>query len=84
MIYGVFAVRDVKTGYLSPTLDVNGDSAIRNFEHAVMRADSLFFTHPSDYSLYRIGDYDSDTGLITPAIPPVHLVDADALLRKGE
>lgn len=84
MIYGVFAIRDLKTGFLSPTLDQNGDSAIRNFEHAIMRADSLFFTHPSDYSLHRIGDFDTDTGLITPVIPPVHLVDASALLRKGE
>lgn len=82
MIYGIYAVRDVKTGFLSPTLDVNGDSAIRNFEHALMRADSLFFTHPSDYSLYRIGDYDTETGLITPAVPLIHLADADVLLRK--
>ena len=82
MTYGIYAVRDVKTGFLSPTLDVNGDSAIRNFEHAVHRADSLFYTHASDYSLYRIGDYDTDTGTIIPAVPVVHIVDADALLRK--
>lgn len=84
MVFGVFAIRDVKSGWLAPTVDQNGECAIRNFEHACMRADSLFFTHPGDYSLYRIGFYDTETGTLEPAIPPVHLVDASAFFKKGE
>lgn len=82
--YGMYAVRDVKTGFMAPTLDMNDEAAIRNFEHACMRADSLFFTHAADYSLYRIGTYFPEIGQIEVVEPPVHVVDASAFIKKGE
>lgn len=81
--YGMYAIRDVKTGFLAPTLDMNDEAAIRNFEHACMRADSLFFTHAADYSLYRIGTYIAETGEIEVIYPPAHVVDASSF-KKGE
>lgn len=67
MIYSVFAVRDFKTGFLTPTVDVNREAAVRNFEHAVLNSeDSLFFSHPEDYALFEIGQYDTDTGRLMP------------------
>lgn len=66
MIYGMYAIRDLKTGFLNISLEQNDNSAIRNFEHACMNSDSLFYTHGSDYSLYRIGTFDTDTGLVSP------------------
>lgn len=62
MIYGVYSIKDVKTGYLPPTYDVNDLSAMRNFEHACQNTDSLFFTHSKDYSLYKIAMFDTDNG----------------------
>ena len=74
MIYPVYAIRDFKTGFLSPTCDVNDEAAIRNFEHTVLNAtDSLFFSHPEDYALFRIGQYDSDKGSLVPESPVVEL-----------
>lgn len=69
MIYGVFSIRDLKTGFLSVTVDVSDASAKRGFEHATRKPDSLFFTHPSDYSLYRVGSFDTDTGVLTSIDP---------------
>ncbi len=66
MIYGVYAIRDLRTGYLSPTVDVNDSSALRNFRHAASRTESLFYTHPADYQLERIGSYDTDDGILVP------------------
>lgn len=83
MIYGVFSILDDKTGFLSPALDEHNESALRNFHHAAMNVDSLFYTHPSDYSLYRIGDFDTQSGLITACIPPVLIVRASQFV-KGE
>lgn len=84
MLLGVYAIRDAKSGFLAPTVDQNGDSAIRNFSHAVMTTnDSLFFTHASDFSLWHIADYETDSGCITPLVPPIHLVDADQI-KKGD
>lgn len=82
MLFGVYAIRDAKAGFLAPTLDQSGDSAIRNFEHAVMTTDSLFMTHPGDFSLWHIADYETDTGTLTPIIPPFQLCTADSL-KKG-
>lgn len=71
MIYNVYAIRDFKTGFLSPTLEQNDAAAARNFEHAVLQSEqTLFFTHPEDYALYRIGEFNTDDGsLSAPALP---------------
>lgn len=82
MIYNVFAVRDNKVGFLTPTIDVNKDSAIRNFRHAFMRDDTLFHTHAKDFDLFLIGSFDSDSGIITPVSPEFVFSGADFLLNK--
>lgn len=62
MIYGVYSIKDIKSGYLPPTYDMNDLCSQRNFEHACQNPDSLFFTHPSDYQLWKIGTFDTETG----------------------
>lgn len=64
MIYGIYVIRDIKTGYMGLTLDINDQSAMRNFEHAMSKEDSLMFSHPKDFSLYSLANYDSETGVI--------------------
>lgn len=80
----VFSIRDVKTGFLTPTVEVNASVAVRNFEHAVLRnEDSLFFSHPDDYSLFCLGDFDTDTGAILPSSPPVEVISASAIINAA-
>lgn len=62
MIYGVYSIKDLKSGYLPPTYDVNDGTAMRNFDHACQNPDSLFYTHGSDYQLFKLGTFDTDTG----------------------
>lgn len=69
MIYGLYSVRDTKTGFLPPQADQNNDSAIRNFMHACMQKDSLMYTHGTDFELYKIGEYDTESGIINPCNP---------------
>lgn len=76
MIYPMFSIRDVRTGFMSPTLDQNAQSAVRNFEHAVMQSSSLMNSHPKDYQLFKIADFDSETGKVTPCEIVEHIVDA--------
>lgn len=75
MIYPVFAIRDIHTGFMSPTVDQNEQSAIRNFEHAVMQTNTLFNSHPEHYSLCKIGTFDTESGKIEGCLP-VHIIDA--------
>ena len=81
MKYGMYCVKDLKTGYIPPTFDYNDESAIRNFEHACSKTESLFFTHPADYQLWCVGYFDSDTGVIEK--DSRFLVDAIQYQKEG-
>lgn len=81
MIYNVYAMRDVKTGFLTPTCELSDASAIRNFENAVVRdVASVLWTHSEDFMLYKIGEYDTDTGNIQGVLP-VQVSDAASVVR---
>lgn len=82
MIYGVYAIKDAKTSFMPCNVDYNDASAIRNFEHAVMAPDSLMRSHPADYTLYRLGSYNTETGLIVSEADPQQIADAAAIVRK--
>lgn len=79
MKFNVYAIRDVHTGFMSPTIDVSDQSAIRNFAHAVMQEHSLMHTHAPDYSLYRIGVFESESGVIE-SILPEHIFEAKEVI----
>lgn len=76
MIFSVYAIRDVKTGFLTPTFEVNDQVAVRNFSHAVMSGNTILDTFSKDYALYRIGRYDADRGLLLPEELPRLLLEA--------
>lgn len=83
MIYPVFAIRDFKTGFLSPVCEVNEASARRNFEAACMKSDSLFFSHPADYVLYEIGVYNADNGTLEPVTPVREVITAPQAIEAA-
>lgn len=82
MIYGLYAMRDVKTGFMSPVIEANDDAAVRNFTHTVRQSDGILFTFSQDFSLYRIGDFDSDSGRVAPLVPIVQLADGASVLKE--
>lgn len=85
MKFGVYCVRDVKAGFQTPATQINDAVAIRGFASAVVQSDSILFTHARDFALYKLADFDSDTGRITPLDLPVELMQAsDALMMKGD
>lgn len=81
MIYNLYSIKDAKSCYMPCTPDRNDACAVRNFEHAVRQPDSLLASHPNDYSLFRVGQFDDETGVVVPEAP-VLLCDASACLRK--
>lgn len=87
MIYGLYSIRDVKTGFMTPVMEANDDSAARNFYHAVQNSDGILFTFAQDFTLYKVAEFDSATGEIIPVSPIAHVADgsaAAAAFRKGE
>lgn len=65
MLLGVYAMRDVHTGYMTPTVEQNDAVAVRNFSHAV-QSGGVLTTHAADFALCRIGSYDTDAGTLIP------------------
>ena len=81
MKFGVYSIEDIKTGFMTPTIDQNDNSAVRNFSSAIMQSDGILFTHAEDFRLFKIGEFDTDTGSILAVAPLVHLVDGSDVLR---
>lgn len=84
MTYGMYCMEDIKTGFCTPTVDANDASAIRNFASAVMQSQGVLFTHAEDFRLWHIADFDSESGVVTPLSPIVHLSDGSAVLKGGK
>lgn len=66
MTYGIYAIKDLKSGYLAPMTDLNDATAMRNFQNALCKKDEVMYTHGTDFELYKIGEYETDSGQITP------------------
>lgn len=82
MKYGIYSIRDAAAGvFTAPTIDLTDESAIRAFSQAVNNVGSMMNFLPSDFSLYRIGTLDLESGQINGINPPSMLVCGDRLLK---
>ncbi len=82
MKYGVYSIRDARTGFLPPTVDINDSSAMRNFAHACMQKESLLFSHIEDYALYKVADFFTDSGTFSEGQLPELIMDGSSIQRK--
>lgn len=64
MLYGVYVVRDIKSTFMTPTVDINDNVAVRNFAHAIQTSGTVISSHKEDFELYKVGIYDNETGFI--------------------
>lgn len=82
MILGMYSIYDKKVGYMIPSFQQNDKLAIRNFEIDITSPEAKAINiHPEDFNLQKIGEYDTDTGVVTPCKIEV-LVDAGTFIRK--
>lgn len=82
MKYGIYSIHDAAAHvFTAPTIDLTDESAIRGFSEAVNKSSSLMNFVPSDFSLYRIGTLDVESGKIEPFSPPTMLVSGDRLVK---
>lgn len=78
MMQGIYVVKDEKVGFLQVMQDTNDATAIRNFEFAVTKADSMFAANKADFRLYKLGTFDTLTAEIILEPTPTLLVSADS------
>ena len=87
MKFGMYCVRDAATGFMTPTLDQNDAAALRNFSMACDSSESSFRSLMSwksdDFTLFKIADFDSETGQLTPIVPPSLIASGYSIRQKG-
>lgn len=83
MIHQIFSVRDnVADAFLQPFFSVNTGSAIRSLAEAVNDPQHTFAKHADDYSLWGLGTFDDNTGIIDPNPNPSRVLNLVELLKK--
>lgn len=83
MKYGIYTIRDCAAGvFTAPTIDISDHSAMRNFRQACANADSVMNFAPADFTLYKIGLFDAETGVIEPDNPTIILPGDGCVVEK--
>lgn len=77
MKHGLYSVLDIKArAYIAPFTLPNDDMAVRAFKEAANDSTHMFCKHAEDYTLYRIGTFDDETGILSHGMGGVVLVTA--------
>lgn len=67
----LYCIKDDKIGFNQPFVCANDLDALRQFQDTINRPPqngikSTLALHPEDFSLYCLGEWEQDTGAITP------------------
>lgn len=77
----VYSLFDVKAGaYGTPFFSSNDGTAVRAVTNLVNRDGTVPSDSPGDFTLYRVGDFDDNVGLLS-ACTPVPVVNCASLKR---
>lgn len=77
----VVSVRDKLSGFAEPVLEINIDTAKRRFSDAI-KDTKIYGRHVEDFSLYRLGSFDSDLGFVFVPDSPELICTAFDLVGK--
>lgn len=79
----MFAIFDVKANaYKRPFFEESTVDAIRGFEMAVNKGESLLSSYPEDFALHEIGKFDQISGVFTALQLPLSIATGRSVLRN--
>lgn len=81
MLYSVYSVHDVNVGFGYPLIQDNDAVAMRSFENGCYDKSSIWYTHSSDFSLWCIGSFDTDSGELISEIPRKVCTASDIIIH---
>ena len=85
MKQNVYSIYDSKAEVFNPPIFLHKDGeAIRAFDQICNDPESDFNKWPGDYTLFRIGEWDNETGLLTPLGTPKSLGLAQSFIKKED
>lgn len=81
----LFAVRDLKADSFGAPISVATKGlALRSFQDVCLDARSEIAKYPEDYSLFELGDYDPNSGVIVSHQAPKHIVSAVSVIQAAQ
>lgn len=86
MKYQIYSIRDVKTDqFANPMFMVNDGHAIRTISDAMRSKEegNMLASHPSDFEMYKLGMWDSDTGLFEAQAPRSVVLLSELVNKSG-
>jgi len=79
MIYNMYSVYDIKAeAYAPPFFLARDEVAKRTFLDAMSDPGHPMAAHPEDYVLYRLADFDDETGTVASVKQPVQIMAGKA------
>lgn len=76
MTYPVYAIRDDKTQFMALLMTEQNDfAAKRQFDLMINSSMTIMSQNPGDFTLYKVADFDSETGEIVPKWPIEFIVN---------
>lgn len=78
----IYSIKDKAVGFTSTFTTENDYSALRMFSDSINTGKSMLNEHPEDFQLYRLGELNQNSGVITPEQEPKLLEEAVNLLKK--
>lgn len=80
---GMYTLYDVKAEvYFPPFVAGHVAEALRIFGDLLSDPQSRLAKHPTDYRLYKVGEFEVDTGLVRPLSTGVLLIEEGLALVK--
>ena len=85
MKMNIYSIRDVKTGKFS-AIDIQerDEVEIRGFAYAINGGNEIMAFKPKDFDLYKLGEYDYATGVITPLSMPELIVNGESVVGDNK
>lgn len=83
MKYGIYSIRDALNGFLYVDTQQNDKSAERGFRYRLSKDGSYDGYAAKDLDLYKLGEFDQETGIITPCNPPELVINGYSVVKDN-
>lgn len=71
----LYSIKDMKSDFGNAILSFPNDESAKRAVMFVREQNELYKRCPSDFVLYRVGDFDFESGNIVPCNSPVYVCD---------
>ena len=85
MIINIYSIKDEKVSFTSLTTNRTDGAARRDFAIDINNPQMRALNYsPSDFTLYRVGTFDIDTGIIVPCSPLQMICNGNEVVNETE